>query len=337
MSLGAQNAGIDVIYAVDKCQHAGATYKLNFPEVKQHIGDIREVKELPKKPKGASSIIFGGPPCQGFSTSNQRTRNASNPNNWMFKEFIRLVSIWKPDWVVMENVKGITETDGGSFLAAAVEAISAIGYSVTYELLNAVHYGVPQRRTRVFVVGSRTGEKFRFPQPSKRQPVTVANAIGDLPALSNGASMDELPYKRPAYHAYARGLRGEQSSVTGNLVTRNAEHVIRRYHHVPPGGNWEAIPKRYMRDYSNIERCHTGIYRRLDPTQPSVVIGNFRKNMLIHPTENRGLSVREAARLQGIPDIFRFTGSIGFQQQQVGNMVPPNLAAVVLRELIVYA
>jgi DNA (cytosine-5)-methyltransferase 1 len=89
-----------------------------------------------------------------------------------------------------------------------------------------------------------------------------------------------------------------------------------------------------MKNYADAQRCHTGIYRRLREDEPSVVIGNFRKNMLIHPWRDRGLSVREAARLQSFPDSFRFIGSIGFQQQQVGNAVPPKLAAAVFKAIV---
>ena len=88
-----------------------------------------------------------------------------------------------------------------------------------------------------------------------------------------------------------------------------------------------------MGNYTDRSRCHTGIYHRLRPDKPSVVIGNFRKNMLIHPTQHRGLSVREAARIQSFPDSYEFHGSIGFQQQQVGNAVPSLLARSVFQQI----
>src|SRR5687767_6583020 len=107
----------------------------------------------------------------------------------------------------MENVKGITETAGGQFLTAAVRALENAGYTVLCNLLNAVDFGVPQRRTRAFIVGSRHGEAYQFPTPSTNQPMTVAEAIGDLPRLQNGASIDELPYSQTAPSVYARSLR----------------------------------------------------------------------------------------------------------------------------------
>jgi DNA (cytosine-5)-methyltransferase 1 len=129
-------------------------------------------------------------------------------------------------------------------------------------------------------------------------------------------------------------MRGGLNICSNNLVTGNAPHIIDRYKFIPPGGNWEDIPKHLMSNYADVQRCHTGIYRRLRDDEPSIVIGNFRKNMLIHPSKHRGLSVREAARLQSFPDSFRFYGSIGFQQQQVGNAVPPMLAKAVFSQIL---
>ncbi len=333
MSLGAKQAGVEIIGAVESCPHAARTYSLNFPEVPMINDDICRVRDLPPKPGGATSILFGGPPCQGFSTSNQRTRNTQNPKNFLFGEFIRLAENWQPDVVVIENVRGILETAGGMFHARILESIENLGYDVKSFLLNAVDFGVPQRRSRVFIVGSRIGVKL---SDSVRlgAPPSVWDAIHDLPALQNGASIDELHYLCDCQSEYAKVLRNTEPFVTGNLVSRNNATVVERFSCVPAGGNWENIPAKMMQTYTNRERCHTGIYRRLRSDEPSVVIGNYRKNMLIHPSENRGLSVREAARLQSIPDNFRFAGSIGFQQQQVGNMVPPRLAANVLKWLV---
>jgi DNA (cytosine-5)-methyltransferase 1 len=159
-------------------------------------------------------------------------------------------------------------------------------------------------------------------------------AIGDLPRLDNGASTNWLPYGEAQPSTYARRLRGRLKRSPNHLVSRNAPAIIARYSHIPEGGNWEDIPVRLMRNYADRSRCHTGIYHRLHGYRPSIVIGNYRKNMLIHPTFDRGLSVREAARIQSFPDSFEFLGSIGFQQQQVGNAVPPALAAAVFRRII---
>ena len=334
MSLGAQQAGIDLIYAVESCPYAALTYNQNFPGVPLQVGDIRDVNCIPPAPSSAKTVIFGGPPCQGFSTSNQRTRSLSNKQNWMFREFVRLVKSWGPDWVVMENVKGMVETAGGTFLSEIASQLQALGYSVSSTVLNASHFGVPQKRSRLFIVGSRDNVPFKFPENNNTPDTPVSDAIGDLPVLAPGASIDVLQYGHSSPSGYAQLLRNGQTEVSGNLVTNNSSRVLSRYPHVPPGGNWENIPPNLLSNYRDYRRCHTGIYRRLDPRKPSVVIGNFRKNMLIHPYEHRGLSIREAARIQSVPDNFRFYGSIGFQQQQVGNMVPPFLAKAVFGAVI---
>jgi DNA (cytosine-5)-methyltransferase 1 len=129
-------------------------------------------------------------------------------------------------------------------------------------------------------------------------------------------------------------MRNGNAECTGHLVTNNATEIIERYKHIPQGGNWENIPEKLLSNYTDRTRCHTGIYRRLRENRPSVVLGNYRKNMLIHPWQDRGLSVREAARLQSFPDWYEFQGSIGFQQQQVGNAVPPLLAKAVFTALM---
>lgn len=337
MSLGATRAGIEVKVAVDNDPFAAATFSGNHQGVEfincniENIS-IEEIKSW--KRSNEALVVFGGPPCQGFSWSNARTRNTENRSNWLFHEFIRVVRVLKPEWIVFENVRGIIDTAGGVFAKSIINEFTKLKYSISTALLNAKDFGVPQDRTRFFLVGNRCGVKFSFSGASTHVPQTVADAISDLPLLGNGYSSSWAVYKKKASSQYAKRMRGKLDGCFNNLVTRNSPLVLERYEFIPQGGNWECIPKRLMANYTDSSRCHTGIYYRLREDQPSVVIGNFRKNMLIHPTENRGLSVREAARIQSFPDSFQFCGSIGFQQQQVGNAVPPLLATAVFKAIM---
>ncbi|MGE0090796.1 MAG: DNA cytosine methyltransferase [Bacteroidales bacterium] len=326
MALGATYAGVKVLKAIEKDYHAALTYKHNNLDTEVINDDILNVNDLNIERSDRKLIIFGGPPCQGFSTSNQKTRSSKNPNNWLFLGFFNLINKLKPEIIVFENVKGIIETENAVFFNRIIANFENIGYTTSHWILNAADYGVPQFRNRLFIIGSKKGKRYEKPKQTIKKHVSVGEAINDLPILSNGSSFDVLPYKFVKPSNYALKLRGNLKFCKNHLVTNSSEQIIARYKTVPQGGNWENIPVELMKNYSNRMRCHTGIYRRLREDLPSVVIGNFRKNMLIHPKEDRGLSVREAARLQSFPDSYEFKGSIGFQQQQVGDAVPPLLA-----------
>lgn len=334
MSLGAEMAGVSVKLAIENDKYAALTYKENHKNTEVLVQDIKKVESINIDSEGAHTILFGGPPCQGFSTSNQRTRSRENPTNWLFREYIRLVRDWMPEWVVLENVRGIVDTEKGMFRNSIVSELEAIGYTCSYKVLCAVNFGVPQDRSRFFLIGNRNGIRVEIPDGNGEKTVSVREAIEDLSSLENGADIDCLPYQSEAKSEYARRLRQNLLNCSGNIVSMNAEYVVQRYQYIPQGGNWASIPEEYMRNYRDRTRCHTGIYRRLREDMPSVTIGNYRKTMLIHPWEDRGLSVREAARLQSFPDDYRFVGSIGFQQQQVGNAVPPLLAKAVFETII---
>jgi DNA (cytosine-5)-methyltransferase 1 len=334
MSLGAEMAGVATKVAVELHHAAFETYRHNYPECTVLQTGVEHLQNLAIPFSADDLIVFGGPPCQGFSTSNQRTRTADNKKNWMFQAFVAFVKRTKPAWVIFENVKGILETEDGLFAKQILRDLEQLGYRCEQGLLNALDFGVPQSRSRFFIVGRLGANPPPLPNAGEAPIVSVGDALHDLPILSNGAGKDVLPYAKPATSDYARRMRGGLTECSGHLVSRNAESIISRYPFIPQGGNWANIPAEMMANYKDRNRCHTGIYRRLDPNKPSVVIGNFRKNMLIHPYEHRGLSVREAARLQSFPDSFIFKGSIGFQQQQVGNAVPPLLAEAVFRTVV---
>lgn len=339
LSLGAEMAGVNIKYAVEYDTYAADTYAYNHTNTPIFRQDIRLLSELPSflSDRYESKILMGGPPCQGFSLSNLKTRNKENENNWLFKEFVRITKLWMPDWIVLENVSGILKTENGFFWEQIVKEFEEIGYTVSFKLLCATDFGIPQKRQRVFLIGSLHGILYEFPEVKQdHSVVTVADAISDLPSLHNGDNFYKLEYKSCSISEYAKLLRGNSTFSTNNFVTKNTQQTIERYRHIPQGGNWENIPKELMMNYKDYTRCHTGIYHRLEANKPSTVIGNYRKNMLIHPWEDRGLSVREAARLQSFPDFFEFQGSIGFQQQQVGNAVPPLLAKAVFEKLLSY-
>jgi DNA (cytosine-5)-methyltransferase 1 len=328
LSLGASMAGVDVRLAIEKDFYAAETYKRNHPNTVLKNVDIQEIEEIEIE-KEATTLLFGGAPCQGFSTSNQKTRSKENPSNWLFKQFVRLSKQWQPDWIVFENVRGIIETEKRLFLNEILKSFTEIGYTCTWKILNASDFGVPQTRSRFFLIGSKHGKAVEFLQATHKVKITVKQAIEDLPDLENGAKEDLLDYPHKAKTNYAKSLRGELPFCTGHLVSRNSQTVLDRYAYIPQGGNWEDIPESLMKNYADRSRCHTGIYHRLTENAPSVTIGNYRKAMLIHPWKDRGLSVREAARIQSFPDSYEFKGSIGFQQQQVSNAVPPLLAKAV--------
>lgn len=177
MTLGAKLAGINVVFAVESDPHAAETYAANHPEVQLFRKDIRKLRKIPVSKGVQQTVLFGGPPCQGFSTSNQRTRGRANQDNWMFKEFIRLARSWQPDWIVFENVKGILETEQGAFLEMILADFRKLGYTVTAGKLDAAHFGVPQHRERLFVIGSRTGINLALPEAKYKRPIPVRFAL----------------------------------------------------------------------------------------------------------------------------------------------------------------
>jgi DNA (cytosine-5)-methyltransferase 1 len=335
LALGAKLAGVEVTHAIECNKWAAATYRVNHPSTTLFECDI-QTAEPRSIPRGSASILFGGPPCQGFSTSNQRTRTASNPKNWLFGQFFRFARSMSPDWILLENVKGLRETAKGKFERLILTELHSLGYSSAVWTLGAADFGVPQKRFRLFIVGRKRGMVPAPPQPLTSPAVTVREAIADLPRLAVGTRVNVMEYNQGEVSEYARALRGGLKQCTGHLVSENNALVQARYRHIPPGGNWRNIPARLMQNYTNLRDSrsrHTGIYHRLTWDEPSVVIANYRKNMLIHPEQDRGLSVREAARLQSFPDAYQFFGSIGLQQQQVCNAVPPLLAAAVFRHI----
>lgn len=341
LSLGLSNAGFDMKLGIEMDKYSASTLQKNNPDqtvITEDICRLNPLLALKKNGLKSSDIdlIAGGPPCQGFSKSNMRSRTVENPLNNLYLEYFKFVKAIKPEIFLFENVAGLTLLPYGERYQEIIKFGKKLGYDIHEDIVDSQDYGVPQQRKRVLIIGTKRRTDNIFPSPERESRTTVRNAISDLPVVENGNNIDELPYqKNNGLSRYQKKMRENSGkTVRNNIVTKNSELILSRYKHIPEGGNWRNIPASLMKNYRNPQNCHGWIYYRLKWDSPSVVISNFRKNMLIHPGYDRGLTVREAARLQSFPDNYIFYGTKESQQQQVANAVPPLMAEIVGKELI---
>jgi DNA (cytosine-5)-methyltransferase 1 len=354
MSLGLQNSGFDIAFATDNDPHCIHTYKANNPRILVTQADVRKLrgKEILAAVGRKSSeidLLFGGPPCRGFSTGNRHNGGSANPHNELVFHFSRLVLEVRPKWFVMENVMGLWNMEGGTIRDALIAELSGI-YRVVAGKLNSADYGVPQLRRRMFIVGTLDHDiPLKFPLAVHGEPtledlhrpprVTVEEAISDLPLLGSKLGKEEMAYTRKPRSAYQARMRRGSPRVLNHVVTSSSEDVIRRYRGIKPGENWASLSDEAISEWRSSpvavvrKVSHNNLYYRLDPRRPAPTIGNFRKCMIIHPVEDRGLSLREAARLQSFPDRYAFQGGITSIQQQIGNATPPLLAEAIGRQI----
>jgi len=340
LSLGLTNAGFDMKLGIEIDKYTASTLQNNNPEQKVITEDIRNLNPLTVLKKNRLrpteiDLIAGGPPCQGFSKSNMRSRHMGNPLNEMYLEYFKFVRAIKPEIFLFENVAGLTLLPYGERYQEILKLGKKLDYKIQTDIVDSQDYGVPQQRKRVLIIGTKR-KTDNILTCEKKPLTTVKDAINDLPVVENGNSIDALPYqKNSGLSKYQKKMRENcGKTVRNNIITKHSELILERYKHIPEGGNWKNIPPYLMKNYDNPQNCHGWIYYRLKWDSPSVVISNFRKNMLIHPSYDRGLTVREAARLQSFPDNYIFHGTKGSQQQQVANAVPPLMAETIGRKIL---
>lgn len=215
LSLGFKWAGFECLVANDNFREASETYALNFPETDFVFGDISEIetkKEIFRiiGSKEKVDLVVGGPPCQGFSNAGKRL--IDDPRNVLYKEFISVVSTTKPKVVLMENVEGILSMGKGQVFAEIRKDIEDLGYFVEARKLNAADYGVPQRRKRVIIIGSRKDEAgLMFPEKSSYlTPTSTNDAIGDLP-VETVELVDQNVIPHPPKTMYQKFMQGKVS------------------------------------------------------------------------------------------------------------------------------
>lgn len=338
LSEGLQMAGFSVAAAVENDKNATSTYKRNHPNtvlVSKSISDLT-VSELLDEVEIYSSeidVIAGGPPCQGFSMANGHSRHIDNANNGFVWHFVKWVEQIKPQAFLMENVIGFAAIDGGRLKDALLNKFREIGYSnADIYTIDAANYGVPQHRKRVFLIGFLNKNKYEIPKQkfgTDSPFITVADAIiGDLPPIEPLPGTNKTYYIDEPISYYQQKIRKNKKTLFNHITTNCAEYIREKFSWIPQGGNWESI-----KDKIGIKVQYSSLYKRLDPNKPSITMSNYRKSMIIHPIENRLLSVREASRLQSFRDSYIFEGGISSMQQQVGNAVPPLLGNAVAKQI----
>lgn len=328
LSLGFEMAGFEPILAIDLWKDAIITYNRNRDEKVGKCVDIKDLSdEYLRSFYGNGEIVgvIGGPPCQGYSTVG--TRDIDDPRNHLYLQYCRVVEQIQPEFFVLENVKGLTTLCGGMFRDDICKRFSKLGYTVSYKIINAAHYGVPQNRERVFFVGIKNME-FVFPVGDEKNLLTCKDAISDLPKLSelNGADATHNYVSGPQT-AYQKMMREGSTTILNHQLTMHTEQTKKIIGMIPDGGKIKDLPREYwdVRKYNKA-------FERMSSTRPSNTVDTGHRNYF-HYSENRIPTARENARLQSFPDTFEFIGTRTSQYKQIGNAVPPMLAYAIAKAI----
>jgi DNA (cytosine-5)-methyltransferase 1 len=311
LTLGLELAGFRVIAGVELDALSVSTYRVNHPNVRVWDKDIRTVdpaellKDRELQP-GELDLLAGCPPCQGFSTiRTRRTMTAADdPRNELVAEFLRFATILQPKAVMLENVPGLAAYDG--FLAVTQE-LRALGFDCKYDIFDAAHFGVPQRRKRLVLLGTKKGIVL-FPERDPRQR-TVRDALAGLPAVGN--SGDPLH----------------------DVTEQRTPRIVKMLARIPnDGGSRSSLPDEFQLECHRECSGFRDVYGRMawDAVAPTITTGciNPSKGRFLHPDQPRAITPREAALLQSFPRTYHFSlerGKYG-AARLIGNAFPPEFA-----------
>jgi len=357
-----QSSDFTIVGAIDSDEDAVNTFNEN------HSSDVAVQKDLTEyTPEefevetGISpadvDVVCGGPPCKGFSSIRpDRADNKDDDRNYLYQFYFNFVEYFNPSVFVMENVPQLvthTNDSGDRIFNSVLERAESVGYTIDHQLLNAAHYGVPQVRTRLFLVGSVDDSvTISFPEPEftlssglkmKHKDKLLASdwtlpterniecVFKDLPTLEPGEEKSEYfcgpdELVRDKEQSYVEYLRSDGPSLTHHKASNNTEMMRKRL-------SFAGTSRSDLPEYIFPSSGYGSTYSRLRREEPSSTLTtNFTtasSTRCIHPYENRALSLREGARIQSFPDSFDFTGTKGEVRQQIGNAVPPLLGRAI--------
>lgn len=365
---GFREAGYRCLYANDCMPEAIETFEENHPGVWADCENIERIKpaEIRTKlelMKGELDVLVGGPPCQGFSI-NAPERFLSDPRNKLFKDYIRFLEEFEPKAFLFENVPGLLSLGDGKVFDRILSEFVRLDYHVTVKILFAAHYGVPQERWRLILLGSKHGEisppqpthyaarranfrggggvmTFQLTASDKRRllpAVTVHQAIGDLPRLAMGEGAEIIGYTCEKASEFAHAMRNPEGVTYNHFAAKLSRQNYDRMKHVKPGGSWRDIPHELLPKGMQRARKsdHTKRYGRLrnDGLAGTVMTKcDPHWGTVFLPDQDRSLTAREAARFQSFPDTYRFLGSRVSQYEQVGNAVPVLMAKSIASQI----
>lgn len=385
LSCGLEQAGFEVVAAADHDPDACATHRRNFPATAMIEGDLTSAENhealiaaVPRR----LDLLAGGPPCQAFSQVRNHDRLLEDPRNRLYREFVELLDRLRPRALLMENVPGMDQLRGGAVRRQVERDLSLGGdYEVVSGILDAGDFGAPQRRQRLVFVGiergtgtpqlpAGTGLSHMLRHRGSGQPtlldyqddlMAMLADPWDLRAVSASQALSDLRVPGDRYtsrpkSAYQKAMRIGNRGVQDHVPSKIRPDTVARLEAIPPGGNVYDLPehllKRYLGDSKwgpagdgqSLSRRHFYAYRRLHPDWLAWTV-NTKADFAYHYADPRGLSVREAARIQGFPDRFHFVtappgtpgqlrnGARHSRYRQVGNAVPPALGAAVGRSI----
>lgn len=358
LSLGFSQAGFKIVFANDIEQSALRTYSFNHPEIpKEYIsmGGIEDISHnIEEYVSESVDVLIGGPPCQGFSNAN-RQRIIDDPRNILYKYYVDSVQGLKPKFFVMENVKGMKKV--ANQVIEDFNQLSDVQYDIAYAVFNAKDFGIPQNRERLIYIGVRSDiSKHKNVTPENilslilekqsASEVSLINAIKDLRELKantikNSTEIDseesgkkiDVKIKQEKQTNYVKLINTKQSNLIFNHKARyNNDRDIEIFNRLLPGEDSSAESIRDIMPYHSRKNIFKDKYYKLIPTKVCKTITAHMKfdcNMYIHPYQARGLTPREAARIQSFPDDYFFLGAYTKTYMQIGNSVPPLLSKTI--------
>lgn len=359
LSLGMEQVGFTTIFANEINDSLFQTYLFNrnLSNNSYFKGDISELNKNINNYKSlfkSVDLVCGGPPCQGFSMAN-RQRIIDDPRNTLYKAFLEFLREIRPTFFLMENVKGMSKKI--SEITLDFEKYLGEDYSFSYSLLDAKDFGLPQNRERFFIIGSKLNinidDLFKSIKKNKlSEKFVLKDAINDLPALKpnrvrNKTSLEskeigffETNYKYPK-SKYANFINNniKVNKIYNHKNRYNNDRDIEIFSLLPQGANSLHKSIEHIMPYKNRNHIFKDKYFKLNENEVSKTITSHMKydcNMYIHPNQPRGLSPREAARIQTFPDYYIFKGTPNQWYAQIGNAVPVKLAEFIGKEIIKY-